>query len=141
MSDAYRLRVRSGLRGCAPPAWVNSSLKPGQLIDLNQQRRQLHPGQLRRRGLGERIRLGRKLFGGQRRHDQLTVITETRESLGAWIRQDRLQRRDCRVQLMLDSIELPGHAGVSAGDGAEVVSLPGPPILRQQQGGRIGVAA
>jgi hypothetical protein len=60
--------------------------EPGQLIDLNQQRRQLHPGQLRRRGLGERIRLGRKLFGGQRRHDQLTVITETRESLGAWIR-------------------------------------------------------
>jgi hypothetical protein len=39
--------------------------EPGQLVDLDQQRRQLHPGQPRRRGVGERIRLGRELFGGQ----------------------------------------------------------------------------
>ena len=104
--------------------------EPGQLVDLDQQRQQLHAGQPRRRGVGERIRFGRKLFGGQRRHDQLTVITKTCESLGVWIRQDRFQRRDCRVQLMLESIELPGRAGVGACDGAEVVSLPGPPIRR-----------
>ena len=115
--------------------------EPGQLVNLDQQRRQLHPRQPGGGGLGERIRVRRNLFGGQRRHDQLTVSTQACESLGAGVRQDRLQPRNRRVQLGVESLELPGRVRVGASDGAEVVSLPGPPLRGQEQGGWVGVAA
>ena len=65
ISDAYRLRVRSGLRGWAPPAWVNSSLNPVSPVDLDQQCGQLHPGQPGRRWpAASDLGFGGKLFGG-----------------------------------------------------------------------------
>jgi len=66
VGDQRRIHVAGEVRvsGLRPAGMGELLAEPAQSVGLDQQRRQLHPGQSGRRGLGERIRLGRKLFGG-----------------------------------------------------------------------------
>jgi hypothetical protein len=63
------------------------------------------------------------------------------QTLTGWIGQHTFQIGYRGVQLGLQSLQLPRWVGIGTGDGAEVVTLRHPGLDREEQRGRVGVAA
>jgi len=90
--------------------------------------------------LGERVGFGRNLLGGQRRHNQIVVLTDASQALARRVGEQSLQIRDGGVQFRLQPLQLPCRIGVGSGDGPEVVALRDPGLDGDEQRGRVGVA-
>jgi len=128
------------LRGWAPPAWVNSSVnRVARSTSIST--RTAVPAATASPRPARAPRHRPAAARGQRRDDQLAVLSQPGQPLRGRVGKHLLQPGDRRAQLLLEAGQLPARVRVGAGDRTEVIPLAGPLIGRQQQGGRVGVAA